>query len=368
MEDNLHILMTTDTVGGVWTYSLSLCHALQEYDIKIHLAAMGGWASEIQKKEVQELPHVKLYESNYKLEWMDNPWEDVQKAHQWLHSLYLQIQPDLIHLNNFAKIHPDWNCPIITVYHSCVATWWQAVKSSPLPEHWHTYLQQLRETTAASDVVVAPSRAMLQQAVKIHRISSPTKVIYNAREVKYSSAIKKEKFIFCIGRIWDEAKNLQLVASIAKDLPWPVFIAGNHKNPNGAAIQLKNVKCLGQLSNREVQEWMQRAAIFISPTKYEPFGLAILEAAKAKCALVISKLDSLREIFGENATYIHPDDKTELLSQLLHLIKNDKKRIRLAQSAWQQAQQYTLAREGKAYGQLYQHLLHQYKKQKMKSL
>ena len=107
MEDNMKILMTTDTVGGVWVYSLELCKALQKYGVQVHLAAMGQWPSEEQEKEAARLPNVLLYKSDYKLEWMQDPWDDVERARKWINSIYHTVLPDLVHLNNYAQVCGD---------------------------------------------------------------------------------------------------------------------------------------------------------------------------------------------------------------------------------------------------------------------
>jgi hypothetical protein len=43
------VLMTTDTIGGVWTFALELTAALQAYDIEVILAALGGEPSAAQR-------------------------------------------------------------------------------------------------------------------------------------------------------------------------------------------------------------------------------------------------------------------------------------------------------------------------------
>lgn len=371
MQDELHILMTTDTVGGVWTYSITLCKSLQTYGVKVHLAAMGGFASQSQRQEVDALKeNVTFYDSNYKLEWMENPWEDVDQAQHWLHSIYLQVQPDLIHLNNFAKIHPDWKCPIITVYHSCVATWWRSVHKEPIPQAWNLYLNLLQNTLKASDRVVAPSKELLLQATTILDIDSPGMVIYNAREDRPSSEVKKENFILATGRVWDEAKNLQLLEACAKEISWPVYVAGNSTNPaSGAEVRLQNVKMLGQLTSEELNAWMQRAAIFCSPAKYEPFGLAILEAAKAGCALVLSNLRTLKELWDDAAVYFNPNEKDELWYQIQQLIDNREYLEVQAFKAKQRSQTYTASKMAREYMRLYTYLLRNFKKKlKQKSV
>src|SRR5690606_14253097 len=139
-----------------------------------------------------------------------------------------------------------------------------------------------------------------------------------------------EEIIICTGRIWDEGKNLRLLGQIAQSLPWPVFIAGNNIHPaTGNVCEIENVHFLGKLHDHEILEWFQRASIYISPSKYEPFGLAILEAAKAGCALALSDLDTHREIWGDNADYFNPEDPEEAKNTILQLIENENYRTTL---------------------------------------
>ena len=63
MKDKLKVLMTTDTVGGVWVYSLELCKALESQGVEIYLAALGAWPSPAQEKAVESLKNVRFYRS-----------------------------------------------------------------------------------------------------------------------------------------------------------------------------------------------------------------------------------------------------------------------------------------------------------------
>src|SRR3954454_18301707 len=67
------ILMTADTVGGVWTYALELAQALTPHGVEITLATMGPRANARQKDDAAQIPNLKLVESDFKLEWMDDP-------------------------------------------------------------------------------------------------------------------------------------------------------------------------------------------------------------------------------------------------------------------------------------------------------
>lgn len=369
MEDRMKILMTTDTVGGVWVYSLELCKALQKYEVQVHLLAMGHWPSEEQEKEAAALDNVILYKSDFKLEWMQDPWEDVEKARKWINCVYHTVNPDLVHLNNYAQVCGDWECPTISVFHSCVQTWWQSVKGTSAPAQWHQYTETVKSSLQCSDVVVSPSKAILEKAKTTHGFSSETKVIYNGRDLSFPEKKKKEKLIFCIGRIWDEGKNLLMLAKVARNLPWPVYIAGSNTNPStGKTVEIENVHFLGSLSQTELKDWIQKAGIFVSPTKYEPFGLAILEAAEAGCALALSNIETLQEIWGEAALYFDPQDREEAQTQILKLIKNASLRKEYSEKALTRSAKYTSEKMGKAYFELYTERIHKKQEQKLLSV
>ena len=348
------ILMTTDTVGGVWNYSVQLCRVLNDYGIEVHLAAMGSWPSEDQQKEIDQLKKTILYKSDYKLEWMQDPWNDVEQAGKWLNSIYHTIQPQIIHFNNYAHLGKEWTGPTLTVFHSCVRTWWQAVKGTAAPETWDRYSKAVADSLNSSDVVVAPTRAILKEAVNTHGVTSETKVIYNGIELDPSEKTEKEDLILCIGRVWDEAKNLKSLSETAKNLPWPVYVVGNNVDPNtGKAVEIENVNFLGELSQQEVQDWMQRASIFVSPTKYEPFGLAILEAASAECTLVLSKLETLEELWTGAAHFFNSEDKIEAEEKILQLIQNEELRKELAAKAEKRSKDFSAEKMGSEYISLY---------------
>src|SRR3954453_13381868 len=96
----MKVLMTADTVGGVWTYALQLARAAS--DIEFIIATMGRLPSESQRVAAGALPNVTLVSSEGKLEWMDDPWEDPVRAGVWLLYLESHHSPDFIPLNGYA--------------------------------------------------------------------------------------------------------------------------------------------------------------------------------------------------------------------------------------------------------------------------
>jgi glycogen synthase len=59
--------------------------------------------------------------------------------------------------------------------------------------------------------------------------------------------------------------------------------------------------------------------IYLATSQYEPFGLALLEAALSRCAIIASDIPSFREIWGNNAVYFRNNDPESLESELQRL-------------------------------------------------
>ena len=115
------------------------------------------------------------------------------------------------------------------------------------------------------------------------------------------------------GRLWDEAKNVAAVAQVAPRLPWPVYVAGEDRHPNGTSRRVRRLHaCSADLAPDALADWYARAAIYALPARYEPFGLSVLEAALSGCALVLGDIPSLREIWGDAAVFVPPDDPDAL--------------------------------------------------------
>ncbi|MHC2992960.1 glycosyl transferase family 1 [Pontibacter sp. HJ8] len=350
--------MTADTVGGVWTYALELIRAMAPHGTQVSLATMGAPLSEEQRSEVEGISNLTVYESEYKLEWMDNPWEDVQKAGEWLLELRDKVQPDLIHLNGMVHGNLDWGKPVLLVVHSCVLSWWRAVKGQDAPAAWKKYSDMVKKGLQSADMVVAPTQAMMHQAEELYGPFRKSSVVYNGRGQHHFQFGRKEPFVFSMGRVWDEAKNISMLAHIASELQWPVYIAGEEKHPDtGKQVELENVHFLGHLSNKEVSDWLSRASIYALPAKYEPFGLTVLEAAMSGCALVVGKTESQAEIWGNAARYVDPQNADELRNTISNLIEDEFCRNIMACRAVKRSHGYTSDQMAQDYGHLYGQLI-----------
>jgi glycogen(starch) synthase len=350
------ILMTADTVGGVWTYSIELARALSEQGIEIALATMGAPLKRTQWAEANSVSGLEIFEGNHKLEWMENPWDDVARAGEWLLGLEERFRPDVVHLNGYCHGALPFNAPKIIVGHSCVLSWWRAVKGCDAPVEWNTYRQMVTQGIQRADLVAAPSQAMLHSLHEHYDPLPESVVIPNGRRT-HSRPRAKHEFIFALGRLWDEAKNISTLAAIASELSWPVYVAGDEQHPDGHAVRHPNVHPLGLLPQKDLQPWLERAPIYVSVARYEPFGLSALEAAQASCALVLGDIPSQREIWGDAALFVPPNDSAALKETLKQLISNPELRVEQSTKARRAAEQFTPEKMAAGYLAAYARLL-----------
>jgi len=348
------VLMTADAVGGVWTYSLELARALSDYGIRISLAVMGTPLTPFQREEAERIPDLELFEGEFKLEWMEDPWADVDRAGAWLLDLEEKLRPEIIHLNGFAHAALPWSSPKVVVGHSCVLSWWEAVHGEPAPAYWDAYRRIVARGLFASDIVVSPSKAMMWMLYKHHGEIPFGRVVYNGRNPKAFCPGRKEEIILTAGRLWDEAKNLRTVLRAAPKFPWPVYAAGEDRGemPAGPAVRL-----LGQLSASALSAWLARASIYVLPALYEPFGYTPLEAALCGCALVLGNIPSLREIWEGAAIFVEPRDEEDLRGAVEVLTAKPDLRKEMAARARSRALEFTPSQMAAGYLAIYRELL-----------
>jgi glycogen synthase len=316
----MKLLMTSDAVGGVWSYSLELARALAPHGVEIVLATMGPLPSDAQREELARHRNVRLVTSELRLEWMPDPWRDVERAGDWLLALERREQPDLVHLNGYVHGALPWQAPVCVVAHSCTCSWWRAVKHERAPASWDRYRAAVRSGLDAATLVIAPTRAMLAALTEEHGRVPNARVIYNARPGSHFPPLQKENLILSAGRIWDEAKNISALDAVASRLAWPVYLAGDTTVPGIGEVSLVSSCGLGALDSSTLARWMGRASIYALPARYEPFGLSVLEAALAGCALVVGNIPSLRELWRDTALFVDPDDLDQLARTLQRLV------------------------------------------------
>lgn len=349
--------MTADPVGGVWTYAIDLARALGAEGVEVALATMGGPVSTGQRQDARAIGTLELYESSYRLPWMDEPWDDVQAAGDWLMDLATRLGPDVMHLNEPVYGSLPWPVPSVVVGHSCVLSWWQAVWKSAAPAAWDRYREEMSRGLSSADEVIAPSVWMLESLRRHYGITGG-RVIPNGREPSQFSPGTKVPVVFAAGRLWDQAKNILMLDHAAEGLPWPVYVAGDSRHPSREeSVSPNSLRLLGRLPSDAIAAWLRHASIYALPARYEPFGLSVLEAALAGCALVLGDLPTLRELWDGVALFVSPEDPDTLRLAIQSLTEDPGLRQTLAMRARRRALGFTPRRSARSYLQVYSDLL-----------
>ena len=354
------LLMTTDAVGGVWSYALDLARSLSSSRIDTMLAVLGPELSAEQRREAQSIDLAAVVETRLPLDWMCEGRDALRRAAQGIAFLAQRIDADLVQLNGSAlAAEAVFGMPVLAVHHSCLATWWAVVKREPLPPGWGWHADLVRRHLAAADRVVTPSRAFAELTTSTYRLARTPVVVHNGRspaciEPKRAGSLRA---VFTAGRLWDEGKNIAALDRAAASLDAPVFAAGPLTGPDGSRIAVRNLRLLGRLPEAGVRSWLASRPIFVSTARYEPFGLAVLEAAQAGCALILSDIPSFRELWQGAARFVDADDDAALAAAALKLLRNPATRRQMGEVARERAESYRLDRAASAMTALYGDLI-----------
>jgi len=340
----MRVLMTADAVGGVFTYALELASGLVAHDVDVVLAVLGPVPSREQRRRLEDARLADVVERPYALEWMDEPWDDVERAGEWLTELAEVEQPDVVHLNGYAHGALDLGAAKVVVAHSCVLSWHEAVRGRPAGAEWARYRTVVAAGLRGADAVVAPTRVYLDELARLYGPPPAATEIPNGVACDGLRPLPKEDVVLGAGRFWDEAKNLPALERLRARLAAPVTIAGD-----GAP--------LGRVGREALADLYGRAAIFASPALYEPFGLAAVEAALCGCALVLGDLPTLREVWQDDASFVDPRDDEALAAACRQLLHDRGRRERLGRAARRRALSYSRERMVAAYLDLYRRLL-----------
>jgi glycosyltransferase involved in cell wall biosynthesis len=231
--------------------------------------------------------------------------------------------------------------------------WWPAGgRAAPAGPEWSRYREAVRAGLQRADAIVSPTAAMRSALRRHYNLAHRCRVIPNGVSAHPAPAGRaREPLVLGAGRLWDEAKGLDTLDAAAAGLRWPVMLAGAT-----GGREARHARLLGELDRPRLRACMGRAPIFAHPARYEPFGLAVLEAALAGCALVLGDIDSLREQWDGVALFVAPGDAGALRAALTLLIEDPATCRGLADAAQRRARRRHACTSARAYVNLYAQL------------
>jgi len=299
-------MVTTDTVGGVWRYAVEVAAGLAGFGGKVTLVSMGPPASPAQCAEACAVEGLTFIETGLPLDWTAEDRAALDAAGARLREIAADAGVRSVHLHAPALVgEAPWPVPVVAVAHSCVATWWRAVRGGgELPRDLAWRARATASGLRRADAAVAPSRAFADAVEAEYGIRN-IGVIHNGRR-PVRDAAPGARAVLAAGRLWDEGKGMAALDRAAARLSAPVRAAGAVLGPGGTA-RFDHLCLLGTLDEEGMAAARAQATVFAAPGRYEPFGLAVLEAAQAGLALVLSDIPTFRELW-DGAALFAPDD------------------------------------------------------------
>lgn len=340
-DGGIELFMTADAVGGVYQYALDLAGGLAAHDVRTTLALLGPPASEAQREMATNVPGLRLIQTGLPLDWLTDDLRSADDAAAAVAELASWHGAHIVHLNAPALACATYDMPVVAVLHSCLASWWDAVKQGELPEdfRWRTALTA--HGVRCADAVVCPSAAFAASARKLY--GRKPRVVHNGRTPppRAGRPDHPAKLAFTAGRLWDEGKNVGVLDEAVPMMDVPLVAAGPLEGPNGANIVLSNTRTLGVIGERELRARLEGRPIFVSAALYEPFGLAVLEAAQAGCPLVLSDIPTFRELWDGAAQFVAPDDARGFAGMVNRLVRDPLLRAAAGTAARTRSERYS---------------------------
>lgn len=322
----MRVVVTTDTLGGVWTYTRELVTELIRREVQVTLVSFGNIPEASQCAWMEGLKDLDLRPTAFKLEWMQDSADDLKASADYLLGIVHEVEPDLLHLNQFYYGALKCDVPKLVVAHSDVVSWWVAVHGyEPRPSGWiNQYREVVSHGLSGATMVAAPSRWMLEQIIGHYGEPAATAVVYNGRNPKLLNPhLKKEPAVLSVGRLWDAGKNVGLLTQF--EPPVSTYIVGTERHPDRgedgkiSAAGWRRIHFKGTQTEEELSDLFARAAVYAATSRYEPFGLAPLEAALSRCAIVANDIPTFRELWGETVLYFQHNEAEGLREQIVRL-------------------------------------------------
>ncbi len=185
------------------------------------------------------------------------------------------------------------------------------------------------------------SRAVLSRASKIVTVSKFTKTMLDRRlihqnkesilipnviEKKKSIPVAKKKIALCIADYTKPHKNWIETFSLLRFLKGLGYRAVVVSKPSDNVIE--NLKEIGGvlktgINKEEIQALYEEAELYLNVSKYEGFGIPLVEAAYSGCKILCSDLEVFHEILDGYDYLVVPADSAAIKSYLVKNVARD---------------------------------------------
>ena len=217
------------------------------------------------------------------------------------------------------------------------------------PEYYHwldtkIYAWKFRIACREADRIIAISERTKQDVMELGGVSEDRiDVIYQSCSPRFHGDISQQqvtdvchrytlpqRFILSVGSI-EERKNIRLAVRALHRLPQDIHLVAVGKPTPYSVKILKEAQCDGVgkrvhflhgVPDADLQVLYRLAEVFVYPSRYEGFGIPIIEAIHSGLPVVAATGSCLEEAGGPDCLYVSPDDSGALAVAVSQLLKD----------------------------------------------
>jgi glycogen synthase len=345
----VHVLITADALSGSWTYTRELVTGLVTSGLRVTLVSLGEIPLPEQTAWMDHLHGLDYRPTGFRLEWMQEAEEDFPESSAFLARLVEELQPDVLHLSQLCYGDLAVDAPRVVAANGDLLTWREAVQDRTprcSPAKW--YCDTIARGIAGADVVVTPSRWMVDRIIACYARPLRSQVIYPGRNpIFFNPYLSKDDSVLAVGRLVDAGKQVSLLTQ--HEHPVPVCIVGAEQTvavpriPIRAdvkvAVEDTSVAICGPQTEAQLRALYSRASIFAATARYDPLGMSAIEAAFSRCAIVANDIPSFREMWGDTALYFCTNNAASLAASIRSLSDDRPMRRSYADLAYARARE-----------------------------
>lgn len=205
------------------------------------------------------------------------------------------------------------------------------------PEYYHwidtrLYAWKFRKTLQEADRIIAISERTKQDIMELGNVSEERiRLIYQSCAPRFSSTFSEaekqqvrsyydlpERFVLNVGTI-ERRKNLLLAAKALELLPSDIHLVAVGRQTKYAQELPQNnrIHLLSGVPDTDLAIIYSLAEAFVYPSRYEGFGIPIIEAIAAGLPVVACTGSCLEEAGGPDCLYVDPDDVEGMAAAIL---------------------------------------------------